>query len=153
MKKVIVGIIMVVMVISNIMSAMALPNYEEAEEAIQVYRNKNGIYDIYNGVVDEKDQSIYRTSGFADVDFFGKNIDVGGTWEEPERWFEKSYEKSIMKNYPEYGNVSVKMIKVSSENNVNIYKIMVTTEHDAVEWIDGIQTKVEMLVSFGKYNH
>ncbi|MDT3388627.1 MAG: hypothetical protein LIR46_12845 [Bacteroidota bacterium] len=153
MKKIIGIIIVMVVIMISIVPAMALPNYEEVMEAIQIYRNKNGIYDIFNGVIDEKDQSIYRTSGFADVDFFGKNIDVGGSWEEPERWFEKAYEKSIMNIYPEYGKVNVKMIKVSSENDVNIYKIMVTTENDAVEWIDGIQTKIEMLVSFGKYDY
>ena len=150
MKKVIVGIIIVVMVISNIMSAMALPNYEQAEEAIRVYMNKNGIYDMYNGVTDENDNSVYRTSGFVDVDYFEKQLDVDGSWEEPERWFEKSYAKGIMKNFPEYGKVNVVLTRIANENDINIYKVIVTTEYDSVEWIDGLQTRIELLTAFGK---
>lgn len=149
MKKM-VGIISVfIMIILGIMPAMALPNYHEADQAIHLYDEYNNFYLLTGDII--KEDGIYKTYGFIDKTDYEREYHIYETeafWEEPLRWFEKWYECELEKYYPEFGNIQVHMIEETTINNVDIYKIFVTTENDSLDWCEGIQTKIELSVIF-----
>ncbi len=150
MKKVIIGIMVVFIMILSVMPAMAdIPNYYEAHEILVNYMKKNNIYDKYTTKSEE--EKIYRFYSVIDIDYFEKETGhKGQCWNNAERWFEKLYEIELAKRYPEYGKVKVTFTKLGTEDNVDIFKIVINTENDCVNYVLGKQTKIEIIATFVK---
>ena len=136
MKKVIIGIMAVFMMILGIVPAMAniSNNDYEVHEILVKYMKKNNIYDKYTKKSEKEE--IYRFYSIIYIDYFEKETGLKGQdWNNAERWFEKLYEKELTKRYPEYGKIHVEFTKMGTEDNVDIFKIIINTENDSVNYV------------------
>lgn len=145
MKKVIL-VMLIIAVVVWVFNAVA---NADAFCDLQDYVSENEeITELYSGTLDETN-NIYKVAGLIDTKWLDKNYADGDlNWETKDDWFVSWYQDMLMEYYPEYGNVVVEMVKFDMQNETQIYKITVWAENDLVDWIDGDQTTVEMLVAF-----
>ena len=147
----VIGIIVVFMMILSVMPAMASisNNDYEAHEILVKYMKKNNIYDKYTQKSEEEE--IYRFYSIIYIDYFEKETGLKGQdWNNTERWFEKLYEIELTKRYPEYGKIHVTFVKMGTEDNVDIFKIVINTENDCVNYVLGKQKRIEIITTFVK---
>ena len=145
MKKVI-GMIIVVMMVVMVSCAVA-DDYEEMTERLNKLDNflmENGLDEIYCRKVDEF--GVYKFSGVVDR----KTIDDYGFtgWDNLSDTFAPFYKKALNEVYPEYEVTDVQVMLVGTYENTDIYNIIVTGNGDLIDYIDGVQHIVDIMMVF-----